>query len=106
MALREFIDSQGRAWKAWDVPPHRVFTTVRAASDRRVRVTPGYAPERRLRAERRHRVASPHLEHGWVCFESGPEKRRLAPPPSDWADAAEGDLEELCERAAQGSART
>jgi hypothetical protein len=106
MALREFTDSQGRTWKAWDVPPHRVYTTVRAIADRRVRVTPGYAPERRLRAERRRRVAAPELEHGWVCFESGPEKRRLAPPPPAWADAPEDDLEALCERAAQGTART
>lgn len=25
MALREFIDSEGVAWKAWDVPPWRVY---------------------------------------------------------------------------------
>jgi hypothetical protein len=78
---------------------------MRAIADRRVQVIPGYSPERRIRAERRRRVAAPKLERGWVCFESGPEKRRLAPPPPDWAEVPEGQLEELCERAAQGSAR-
>ena len=105
MALREFTDSQGRTWRAWDVPPHRVYSTMRMIEDRRVRVTPGYAPERREAGDRRRRVSSPAQERGWVCFECGAEKRRLVPPPRDWAEAADGELEALCARAAPGTAR-
>lgn len=105
MALREFTDSQGRAWRAWDVPPHRVYPRARATSDRRARAIPGYTPERRVRAERRRRIASPAMERGWVCFESGPEKRRIAPPPPGWAEVADPELEALCRAAEPATPR-
>lgn len=105
MALREFTDSQGRAWRAWDVPPHRVYPRVRAEKERRVRAIPDYQPERRVGAERRRRKASLSMERGWVCFESGEEKRRIAPPPPGWAEVEEGELEALC-RTAPPAARS
>ena len=98
MALREFTDSRGTAWTAWDVPPHRVYTPARAGSDRRTRVVPGWTPERRFR-ERRLRLRHPELSGGWVCFASGGEKRRLSPPPPRWDAASDAELEALCERA-------
>lgn len=98
MALREFTDSRGTAWTAWDVPPHRVYTTDRSGTDRRQRVIPGYTPERRVR-DRRMRVMHPELVGGWVCFASGQEKRRLYPPPPEWHAASDEELEALCRRA-------
>ncbi|HEX2204407.1 MAG TPA: hypothetical protein VHG91_13945 [Longimicrobium sp.] len=98
MGLREFTDSQGTAWSAWDVPPLRVYTPARAGADRRTRETPGYAPERRVWAERRRRASG--LEGGWLCFRSEAEKRRLASPPEGWEEACEEELEALCRRAA------
>lgn len=101
MALREFTDSQGTAWSAWDVPPLRVYSPARAAADRRTRETPGYAPERRSGAERRRRASG--LEGGWLCFQSEVGKRRLAPPPPGWDEAPEEELEALCRRAADAA---
>jgi hypothetical protein len=99
MALREFIDARGVAWKAWDVPPWRVFTELRSRGERRVRQIPGYTPERRQNRERRRRTAAPGLERGWVCFECAEEKRRLIPPPPNWDEVTEGELADLCSRA-------
>lgn len=100
MALREFTDSSGTPWTAWDVPPHRVYTRKRAEVDRRTRTAPGWTPERRVR-NRRMRLRHPELSDGWVCFASAREKRRLSPPPAAWDAASDAELEALCARAAQ-----
>jgi hypothetical protein len=39
------------------------------------------------------------LSDGWLCFESGSEKRRLAPIPSGWEVCGTRALEQLCSRA-------
>jgi hypothetical protein len=56
----------------------------------------------RRRQERRHarglRIALPPiLAHGWVVFECGEERRRIAPIPSGWHELAEGELLQLWE---------
>lgn len=43
---------------------------------------------------------SPDLARGWLSFESGLERRRLAPIPSGWESLDDGELVELCRRAA------
>lgn len=100
MALREFTDSSGTAWTAWDVPPHRVYTQQRAGTDRRTQAVPGWTPERRMR-DRRMQLRHPELSGGWVCFTSEREKRRLSPPPAEWDAASEAELEALCAQARQ-----
>jgi hypothetical protein len=100
MALREFTDSSGTAWTAWDVPPHRVYTQQRAGTDRRTRVVPGWTPERRMR-NRRMQLRHPELTGGWVCFTSEREKRRLSPPPAEWDAVSDAELEALCAQARQ-----
>jgi hypothetical protein len=95
MALREFRDSRGNSWTAWDVPPHRVYTPARAGRDRRKREASGSLPERRAGGDRR-RGGPMELARGWVCFASGAEKRRLYPPPADWDARSDEELEALC----------
>ena len=95
MALREFRDSRGTEWTAWDVAPARAVSHARSGADRRTTPTPNYRPERRVIRERRRRQIGPGLEHGWVCFQSQAEKRRLAPPPPEWDRAPAETLEEL-----------
>ncbi|MFN2567686.1 MAG: hypothetical protein ABR499_22050, partial [Gemmatimonadaceae bacterium] len=54
---------------------------------------------------------SPHLQlkgtfkDGWLCFDSGAEKRRLSPIPDDWRTMSDADLERLAERAEVASSR-
>jgi hypothetical protein len=43
--------------------------------------------------------------NGWLCFESGHEKRRLAPIPTGWEFRNVGMLEELCRKATLVPAR-
>lgn len=99
MALREFTDSSGTAWTAWDVPPHRTYTSARAGVERRKTVTPGWMPERRSTRDRRMRLTHPELVGGWICFAARDEKRRLCPPPPDWDACSDDELEALCAQA-------
>lgn len=69
MASREFIDSAGNHWLAWDTRP-----TTRARLD-------------------------PAFEAGWLTFECGRQLRRLAPTPSDWESLSDAALEALCRSA-------
>lgn len=99
MALREFRDSRGTDWLAWDVPPASHYSPMRSGEERRVTDTPDYHPERRVIQDRRRGRTGAGLEYGWVCFQSPEEKRRLAPPPANWEEAADDALEALLGRA-------
>ena len=39
------------------------------------------------------------FQQGWLCFDSGTEKRRLSPIPEDWRTVSHEVLEQLAERA-------
>jgi hypothetical protein len=76
MALREFEDSNGMAWRVWSVSIDHAYQQ----SGRE-----GYLGE---------------LQHGWLCFESDSDRRRLAKYPADWEALSE---EGLCELLAQAT---
>jgi hypothetical protein len=96
MAHREFTDSRRTSWQVWDVYP--------ALGDRR-----GPLGDRRFfmreTVDRRtvHGAAglavSPGYERGWLAFQSGLERRRLAPVPEGWAGLEGAELERLCQAA-------
>ena len=91
MGLRRHTGGDGRVWNVWDVPPR--FSPKRSGVDRRknpVRV----AVERRELIVRRVTEPPPEWVHGWVCFETEHEKRRLCPLPDGWENASEEELEE------------
>ena len=71
MALRDFNDSAGRAWRVWDVSADAIHPATRGEDYMR-----------------------DYLD-GWLAFESadGLAKCRLTPIPKDWATAAVHDLE-------------
>lgn len=78
MSFREFVDSIGRPWRAWDVRPDDL--------------SPGTRDEAYLA----------QLYHtGWIVFETAAEdeKRRLYPIPDDWSELPEADLEVLLRKA-------
>ncbi|HEY5062641.1 MAG TPA: hypothetical protein VII52_13965 [Gemmatimonadaceae bacterium] len=91
MPHRQFHDTVGRVWDVWEVIPERL--------ERRRRPTPpgGLTRERRHRTE--FRATPGGLTAGWLCFETGTEKRRLAPVPAEWAAMSNEELDRLCRSA-------
>ncbi len=104
MALRNFIDSKGKEWQAFDVVPRE---DERRHYDRRssagVAVEQSPSRERRESDRRLTIGGRTHLHSGvaagWLCFESGGERRRLAPIPEDWADSSDAQLEDYLKAA-------
>lgn len=95
---RTFLDDLARLWNAWDVIPawgERRTMERRAHSD----VGGTRMVERRLRDRRRVRglriSLPPRLAHGWIAFEHGDERRRVAPIPEGWDALPEPGLREL-----------
>lgn len=101
MGYRNFTDSEGHEWQAWDVIPQ---LAERRKTERRVSRAPAVTIERRHETERRllagkRPVLLQGLNSGWLCFEAPHEKRRLAPVPADWMRCAIAQLEKYCRMA-------
>jgi hypothetical protein len=45
------------------------------------------------------------FQQGWLCFDSGTEKRRLSPVPKEWQALGDAELEQLLGRAEAASRR-
>lgn len=75
MAVREFTDRAGVAWRVWPVTPSQLRPRT-AAED--------YLGE---------------YGEGWLCFEAAHERRRLAMYPATWDTMSEPELCALLERA-------
>src|SRR4051812_45424444 len=73
MPVREFIDSDGKPWTVWNTIPDLL------------------------------RGVSTPLQSGWLTFESGPDRRRLAPIPADWEEASLAMLRSYCRQARRAS---
>ena len=78
MAVRDFIDDDGRHWRAWEVTPESVHPQTRAED-----------------------YLADCYRAGWIVFETddGEHKRRLCPPPYAWHERDDADLVGLLERA-------
>lgn len=74
MAYREFIDSAGEPWTVWDTYPTRPSGM------------------------------DPKWREGWLTFQAGTTRRRLAPIPTNWTEASLSRLELMC-KAAEPSPR-
>lgn len=96
---RTFRDDAARLWNAWDVHP---TWGERRAHERRLKSgapPPARSSDRRLAHRRRTtgiRIAlPPRLASGWIAFECGDERRRVAPIPAGWAEVSEDLLRAL-----------
>ena len=78
MAVREFTDSKGREWRAWDVAPDDL----------------------NARIKNENYLAALNYT-GWIAFEMKPEgeKRRLYPIPKGWSELPDRELETLLDSA-------
>ena len=85
MAHRQFIDADGSVWSVWDVQPAAVERSFE-------QVQPNTQPARRNTPW----PLTQELARGWLCFESGEKKRRLAPIPSGWEAMSTEALQDLC----------
>jgi hypothetical protein len=74
MALREFIDAQGRHWRVWETVPARA-------------------------------AGLGEFRDGWLTFDDGAERRRLAPVPEGWPDFTDARLAWLVGVARPSSSR-
>jgi hypothetical protein len=100
MAYRNFIDSEGIEWQAWDVLPKAVdrrFTRRRVSRE-------GFTLPERRRADRRKvegrwTPLTSGLRDGWLCFDADGNRRRLTPIPPDWEDCPPSRLEGYCRSA-------
>ena len=78
MAVREFTDSAGRKWRAWDVMPDDLSPRTKDED---------YLAQ---------------LYHtGWIVFETeaADDKRRLYPIPKSWSELPDAELAVLLEKA-------
>lgn len=99
--MREFTAPDGRMWRVWQVVPTcygTVYDRPRHRERRGQDVLLYKGPERR-RSERRKGLPAmrpvvivPELQRGWLTFESGGVKRRLAPPPPHWEQLTDAEL--------------
>ena len=107
--MRVFEDQTGTEWMVWEVRPGEVVIGAaeqRAGHDRRLAPAPDPVIERRGLADRR--VLTPRavtgvvddLARGWLTFQAGAVRRRLAPFPSGWHELPDTELAALCRRAA------
>ena len=100
MPYRTFIDSAGAEWQVWDIVPRNHERRTTEKLDRRVEVIPISFADRRLPENRRALAGGARraylrgsYAHGWLCFETRQEKRRLSPIPQDWTTCSADDLE-------------
>jgi hypothetical protein len=96
MSHRSFRDKQGRQWEAWEVVPTAVER--RMARDGNL---PGEVRQERRRVQETRVLVPKHLQHGWLAFQCGSERRRLTPIPTDWFDMPDPSLADLLEQARQ-----
>jgi hypothetical protein len=99
MSLRTFVDSSRREWLAFDVIPR---ANERRYTDRRGDDESGFGGDDRRDADRRITVGgSGRMQgaEGWLCFESGEDRRRLSPIPKGWVRASDETLESYCRSA-------
>jgi|SRR5690348_7944525 hypothetical protein len=79
MTHRKIKDGDGRSWDVWEVYPSAVEQRM-SGEYPAVPSGDGSTKERR---EVRLLVPS-ELQQGWLAFQSGDERRRLAPIPENW----------------------
>ena len=82
MPLREFPDSFGRIWQAWDTYPRGANPAGEGDS-----VLSKYMANQVAQGGSRLTSVRREYEAGWLTFKFDDERRRLAPIPAQWESA-------------------
>jgi hypothetical protein len=97
MPYRTFVDSKGTDWQVWDIVPRLSERRADDVVERRLADVEIPFANRRRDARRltdsRRAVLRGTYAQGWLCFDSGREKRRLSPIPQDWLTCSPEVLE-------------
>ena len=88
MPLREFADSLGRVWQAWDTRPSSLghLTKGESAFTRFVATTA-------KREGKEPTTVREQYAEGWLTFRLENARRRLAPIPAGWDGADDSTLQ-------------
>jgi len=89
VAKRQFTSEDGVIWVVWDVHPDDLGRT---SYDRRSTTPTTGVPHIDGTSRRSERVVNPELQQGWLCFQSGIEKRRFTPIPKNWHELPDSVL--------------
>lgn len=95
MTHRRIKDGDGKAWDVWEVYPSAV---ERRMSGEFAAVKDSPTPETDRRRQVRLLVPA-QLEQGWLAFQTGSVRRRLAPIPDNWSTLDDEALLALLDRA-------
>jgi hypothetical protein len=96
VAKRQFSDEDGVLWIVWDVHPDDLGRII---YDRRATQRDSGETES---ADGSHsptngRSVDPELQRGWLCFQTGTEKRRFTPIPLNWHELPDSVLRIMLE---------
>ncbi|HKW46786.1 MAG TPA: hypothetical protein VJN70_05055 [Gemmatimonadaceae bacterium] len=90
MTHRKIKDGDGQSWDVWEVDPSVVEQRM---SGEHPAMQPG---ESTTKERREFRLLVPSaLQQGWLAFQCGNERRRLAPIPENWNTLRDAALVEL-----------
>ena len=87
MPLREFPDSLGRIWQAWDTYPKGANSSGTGES-----TFSKYMADQVVRGGTQPSSVRHQYEAGWLTFKSDDQRRRLAPVPAEWETADEATM--------------
>ena len=110
MPRRQIKDERGCVWDVWDVSPKdavgraaydrrnatRVDDAVDESTDAAIDAVSPEGPQDATTSPSDAAADAPmlsaELENGWLCYQSGSDRRRFAPIPPNWADLPDGVL--------------
>jgi hypothetical protein len=94
MTHRKIRDGEGKQWDVWEVYPADVERRMSGEVPAARRSDGSTAERREVKV-----VVPAALQQGWLAFQSGTERRRLAPIPASWGNLDDDSLIALLVRA-------
>jgi hypothetical protein len=96
MTHRKIKDGDGKSWDVWEVYPSAVEQRMSGEHPAAPSADGAQSVRREIRV-----VVPSALQQGWLAFQAGKERRRLAPIPENWTALDEAAIIALLSRAAR-----